>query len=43
MNESRLRDYLDHMRQAAKDACGFVAGMEKAIFVGTSAHSRQSL
>lgn len=27
MNESRLSDYLGHMRQAAKDALGFVEGM----------------
>lgn len=24
MNKSRLPDYLDHMRQAATDACAFV-------------------
>ena len=33
MSESRLPDYLDHMRQAAKDACGFVAGMGKGDFL----------
>jgi len=27
MNESRLADYLDHMWQAATDACAFVHGM----------------
>ena len=31
--ENRLPDYLEHMRQAAADACGFVAGMDKAGFV----------
>jgi uncharacterized protein with HEPN domain len=33
MNENRLSDYLDHMRQAAKDACSFVEGMDKADFL----------
>jgi len=27
MSENRLTDYLDHMQQAATDACGFVEGM----------------
>lgn len=27
MNKNRLADYLDHMRQAATDACAFVRGM----------------
>jgi uncharacterized protein with HEPN domain len=27
MNENRLPDYLDHMQQAAQDACAFVEGM----------------
>lgn len=27
MNANRLADYLDHMRQAAADACAFVQGM----------------
>jgi hypothetical protein len=26
MSENRLPDYLDHMQQAATDACGFVEG-----------------
>ena len=30
---SRLTDYLDHMQQAAMDACGFVAGIDKADFL----------
>jgi uncharacterized protein with HEPN domain len=33
MNDSRLRDYLDHMQQAASDACGFVDGMDKSDFL----------
>ena len=27
MNENRLADYLDHMQQAAMDACAFVEGL----------------
>lgn len=33
MSDNRLPDYLDHMRQAATDACGFVEGLGKAAFV----------
>ncbi len=33
MSDSRLHDYLDHMRQAASDACGFVAGLDKQAFL----------
>jgi len=33
MTDNRLADYLDHMRQAAADACGFVQGMDKAAFL----------
>jgi uncharacterized protein with HEPN domain len=33
MSENRLPDYLDHMRQAAKDACAFVEGLDKADFL----------
>ena len=33
MNENRLADYLDHMRQAATDACSFVEGMSKENFL----------
>lgn len=33
MNESRLADYLDHMRQAAADACSFVEGLSKEDFL----------
>jgi uncharacterized protein with HEPN domain len=32
MSESRLPDYLDHMQQAAQDACAFVDGLDKADF-----------
>jgi uncharacterized protein with HEPN domain len=33
MNENRLPDYLDHMRQAATDACAFAEGLSKADFL----------
>lgn len=33
MSGSRLSDYLDHMQQAAVDACGFVADMSKENFL----------
>lgn len=33
MNEDRLADYLDHMRQAATDARGFVEGLSKDDFL----------
>ncbi|MDH6153219.1 MULTISPECIES: HepT-like ribonuclease domain-containing protein [Paraburkholderia] len=33
MNENRLPDYLDHMQQAATDACGFVKGQAKDHFL----------
>lgn len=33
MRESRLLDYLDHMRQAATDACSFVEGLSKDDFL----------
>jgi len=32
MNESRLPDYLDHIQQAAADACSFVDGLSKDDF-----------
>ena len=31
--ENRLPDYLDHIRQAATDACGFVEGLTKEEFL----------
>lgn len=33
MSDSRLRDYLDHMRQAATDARSFVDGLNKNEFL----------
>ncbi len=33
MTENRLSDHLDHMQQAAMDACGFVEGMTKDDFL----------
>lgn len=33
MIESRLCDYLDHMQQAATDACSFIDGLEKKDFL----------
>ncbi|HRO55091.1 MAG TPA: DUF86 domain-containing protein, partial [Alicycliphilus sp.] len=32
MNENRLADYLDHMQQAAMDACAFVEGLAQEDF-----------
>ena len=29
MSENRLSDYLEHMRQAATDACSFLDAMNK--------------
>uniref|UniRef100_UPI0036DE252C HepT-like ribonuclease domain-containing protein n=1 Tax=Photorhabdus sp. RM322S TaxID=3342825 RepID=UPI0036DE252C len=33
MSENRLPDYLEHMRQAATDACNFVDGLSKIDFL----------
>lgn len=33
MNENRLSDYIEHMQQAATDACSFVAGSSKDEFI----------
>ena len=33
MRERRLPEYLDHMQQAATDACGFVEGLAKEDFL----------
>lgn len=33
MSENRLPDYLDHMQQAAADACSFVEGLDKDDFL----------
>ena len=32
MNDNRLSDYLDHMQQAATDACSFVEGLDRDDF-----------
>lgn len=33
MNENRLPDYLEHMQQAAADACAFVDGARRSDFL----------
>ena len=33
MSENRLPDYLDHIKQAATDACSFVEGLGKIDFI----------
>jgi uncharacterized protein with HEPN domain len=33
VSENRLLDYLDHMQQAATDACAFVEGLDKVDFL----------
>lgn len=33
MSENRLADYLEHMQQAASDACSFVEGLDKTDFL----------
>ena len=33
MSQNRLHDYLDHIRRAAEDACGFVDGLGKDDFL----------
>lgn len=33
MSEPRLQDYLNHMQQAAADACSFVGGLNKEDFL----------
>lgn len=33
MNHNRLPDYLDHMKQAASDACDFVNDLSKDAFL----------
>lgn len=33
MSENRLSDYLDHMQQAATDACSFAEGLGKEDFL----------
>lgn len=38
MSETRLSDYIGHMRQAAVDACSFVEGMSKDAFLADKPH-----
>lgn len=33
MSENRLPDYLNHIQQAARDACSFIDGLDKEIFL----------
>jgi len=33
MSERRLRDYLDHMLEAARLACSYIEGMDKEEFL----------
>lgn len=33
MIQSRLPDYIEHIRQAAADACSFVEGQSKEVFL----------
>ena len=33
MNDIRLSDYIDHIRQATADACSFIEGMNKDDFL----------
>lgn len=33
MSKCRLPDYLDHMQQAAADACGFIEGLTREDFL----------
>ena len=33
MTENRLPDYIDHIQQAAADACSFVEGLAKDDFL----------
>jgi hypothetical protein len=42
MSEHRLPDYIDHIQQAATDACGFVEGLVKENFLETSEPGRPS-
>ncbi|OQV29142.1 DUF86 domain-containing protein [Alcaligenes phenolicus] len=34
MSKYRLPDYLDHIQQAATDACGFIEGLTREDFLG---------
>lgn len=41
MRANRLVDYLDHMTEAATDACTFVEGSTGNLLLRTSEHSRR--
>ena len=41
-DENRLSDYLEHIRQAATDACSFVEGLAKEEFLADKRTSRPS-
>jgi hypothetical protein len=42
MSENRLTDYVDHMQQAATDACGVWEGWPRMTSLRTNALSRRS-
>jgi len=42
MSENRLSDYINHMQQAATDACSFVEGLSKDDFL-TDKRSQQAV
>jgi uncharacterized protein with HEPN domain len=42
MNTSRIADYLDHMLEAALQACAYVEGLAKEDFEDDKRTSRQS-
>jgi hypothetical protein len=39
MTDNRLDDYLNHIRQAANDACSFIEGMNMNPLNVTRSHS----
>jgi uncharacterized protein with HEPN domain len=43
MNENRLPDYLEHMQQAARNACSFVEGMSQADFLADARTQQASV
>jgi uncharacterized protein with HEPN domain len=42
MSESRLPDHLDHMRDAARQACDYTIGMSKDEFLADRKPSKPS-
>lgn len=42
MTDNRLADYLDHMRQAATDACSFVEDITKTHFWSINVLNKRS-